>query len=116
MAKLIVLTPVPGVNDDVGRVHFSNGVAEIDDTVHAAELNYMRNAGYIIREPDETAEEPAVDDPQPAAEAGDKPKKTAPVAEWRAYAVTQGLSVEEADALTKNQLVERFASDESEES
>ena len=36
------------------------------------------------------------------------PAKRATVGEWRAFAVDQGMTAEEADGLTKDQLVERF--------
>lgn len=36
------------------------------------------------------------------------PAKSANKPEWVAYAVTQGLSEDEANALTKEQLVERY--------
>ena len=37
------------------------------------------------------------------------PAKSAKVDEWRAFAVSQGMSQEDADAATKDQLLERFA-------
>jgi len=56
MAAYIVRTPVAGSNDAVGAVRFVEGVAQIDDEVHAAELRYFQQAGYTV-EPVE-AEEP----------------------------------------------------------
>lgn len=115
MTRLIVKTPEPGYSGPVGAVLFHQGRAEVDPDLHAAELAYMRNAGYRIEDP-ETADEPAeavAESPEPGAgEPVAKPKKTASVGEWRAYATSQGLTDEEADALTKNQLVERFADEE----
>lgn len=112
MSRYIVRTPAPGHTGNVGAVHFQDGVAEVNDETHAAELAYMHHAGYHIRPADEAETEV---DETAAAEvdsAAAKPKKTAPVGDWRVYATTQGLSAEEADALTKNQLVERFADEE----
>lgn len=37
-----------------------------------------------------------------------RPGRNAPKTEWVGYAVSQGLGVDEADALTKNDLIERF--------
>ena len=114
MARLIVTAPAAGYTGDVGAVHFRDGVAEADTVNHSAELTYMRNAGYLIDEPPEV--EAPDDSAEPAEELAQpsKPKVAQPVADWRAYAVSKGLSVDEADAMTKNQLVERFT-DESED-
>jgi hypothetical protein len=43
--------------------------------------------------------------------AGDElqlPSKAAPKNEWVGYAVSQGMSVDDADAMTKNDLIEKF--------
>jgi hypothetical protein len=48
MAAFIVRTPVAGATDTVGAVHFSDGVAQVDDETHAAELRYFRQAGYVV--------------------------------------------------------------------
>lgn len=111
MTKHIVATPAPGHTGQVGGVHFQDGVAEIDDTTHAAELAYMRGAGYDVREvvAESSAPEDEPELSEPVESDAAKPKKTAAVGEWRVYATTQGMSAEDADALTKNQLVERFA-------
>lgn len=54
----------------------------------------------------ETAPEPA---PTPAAPAQDgPPARNDPKDDWIAYAVTQGLSHDEADGMTKADLVDRF--------
>lgn len=55
---VIVRTPQAGANDVVGSVTFREGVAELDEHVHAAELRYFRAAGYTIEEPAEAPEEP----------------------------------------------------------
>ena len=113
MSRYVVIAPAPGHTGPVGGVHFQDGVAEVDDATHGAELAYMRNAGYDVREATSAAEANVGLTPDEVAAMGqsdltEKPKKTAPVAEWRAYAVSKGLSAEEAEGLTKNQLVERF--------
>jgi hypothetical protein len=106
VGRYIVSTPASDHTGIVGGVHFMNGTAEVDDATHGAALAYMRAAGYVIRDADQATD---VVEPDVAEfEVGGKPKKNAPVGEWRAYAQTKGLSAEEAEGLTKNQLVERF--------
>lgn len=128
MSRFLVQTPEPDHTGLVGNVYFQGGVAEVDDVVHAAELGYMRAAGYHIQAvgsagADEMIEaaglavdEPAPDEPIAGATGPEvvKPKKAAAVGDWRAYAQSQGMSAEDADAMTKNQLVERFADSEEE--
>lgn len=122
MAKVKVATPVPGYTGSVGGVHFANGEALVDEDTHAAELGYFRASGYFVADDAEAAEVPpvgvdeeAVDD---AADSGDEadddavrtPAKNAKAATWRAWAVEHGgMSAEEAGALSRDQLVERFA-------
>jgi hypothetical protein len=116
VTKHRVETPEPGHSGLVGGIYFQDGVAVVDDTTHANALGYMRGAGYRVHEVAHEVAAPEVE-PEPSALDGSdtaKPKKAAPVGEWRAYATTQGMSVEDADALTKNQLVERFADSEEE--
>ncbi|GAB4582618.1 hypothetical protein [Nocardia sp. IFM 10818] len=45
----------------------------------------------------------------PAATVAERPKKTAPAAEWEAYAVARGMSPEDAAALTRAELIAKFA-------
>lgn len=55
MAIVTVRTPEPGVNDTVGAVTFVDGVAQVDEDLHAAELRYFRGAGYNVEQPEAAA-------------------------------------------------------------
>ena len=43
-----------------------------------------------------------------------QPRKSGSAADWRAYAIANGMSPEEAETFTRDQLVERFTSEETE--
>jgi hypothetical protein len=58
MAKYKVTTPAAGHTGAVGKVHFVDGVAEVDGETHAAELAYFHAQGYGVEEV-ESAESPA---------------------------------------------------------
>lgn len=51
-----ITTPEPGAKGELGRVTFVDGAVELDGSVHTAELNYCRNAGYGIEPLDDEAE------------------------------------------------------------
>lgn len=123
MATLRVRTPVPDYSGSVGAVHFSGGQGLADTELHAAEIAYFHARGYVV---EEFVEEPE-DKPEPAAELepeGDAdedvedapvppPAKNAATAAWQTWAVEHGgLSEEDAAAMTRDQLVERFANSE----
>lgn len=114
MTQFKVTTIVPGFTGDVGTVHFADGVALVDDEKDAATLAYCRGAGYAVEaaadepaEPDEEVDEP---DENPAA---DMPKKSASTEAWQTWAVEHGgMEADEALTLSRDQLVERFTSNE----
>lgn len=56
MARYHVRTPVPGVNDQIGGVVFTDGVALVDEETDAAVLAYCRGAGYTVEPADEQAD------------------------------------------------------------
>lgn len=124
MTLLKVTTVVADYTGFCGRVEFTQGTGYADPDKHAAELLYMRANGYTIEEL------PGTEDPEDSAAAGDagpqepsdsepgeagapvKPRRSASAAAWRAYALTQGMTAEEADSLNRDQLAERFADPE----
>jgi hypothetical protein len=110
MARYRVSTPVPGANDKIGDVVFTDGVALVDEDADAAVLAYCRGAGYSV----ELADEQTVEAEEPAGEeSAATPKKSASTEAWRAWAVEHGgMSAEEAETLSRDQLVERFTSTE----
>lgn len=118
MATHRISTPIPGVSGafgKVGAVEFVDGHADIDETEHAAELRYFRDAGYLIEPIGQT--EP---DDEPIVEAdvdGDDviealPKKSASAEVWRAFAVAHDMDQTEADGLSRDALVAHYTSKE----
>jgi hypothetical protein len=57
MAAWTVTTPVPGWTGDVGGVHFSDGVAVLDDEANGPALAYCMAAGYGVELAGEEATE-----------------------------------------------------------
>lgn len=92
-----ITTPEPEFRGEVAGVVFTDGAGETDNR---AALAYFSRKGYGVH-PIEAA---------PAATDG-KPRKSASKADWLAYAVAQGVAEADADQLTRDQLVERFANE-----
>ena len=116
-----VRTPEPGHVGEVGGVVFVDGEAVVD---HGPALAYFRSAGYHITSIDEpTAAEPTesavpvdpaepVDVDGPAAESsqpgGERPRDNASTETWRAYAIDHGMTPEEVENLSRDDLVARY--------
>jgi len=103
-----ISTPIAGHTGSVGAVHFVDGVAELDDATHPAEVAYCRGAGYHLEELDEPepVEEPVVED-------GAMPKKSASTDVWRAWAVEHGgMDAEEANTFSRDELVAHFTTED----
>ncbi|GAA0738748.1 hypothetical protein GCM10010199_62130 [Dactylosporangium roseum] len=92
----------------------TQGVGFADTEVHAAEIAYCRRNGYTVTELEdvEPVTEPADNVEEPAEVP--MPRRSGSAEAWRAYAVAHGVSAEEANELSRDQLVERFTSEESE--
>lgn len=100
MAKFLVTTPNPAFSGLLGAVMFNEGRAVVDEDTHPAEMAYC-HARYTV-EPyvaEAPAEEEAVDP---------MPRKSASKADWKAYAIANGMDEAEAEALNRDQLVELF--------
>lgn len=115
MTRVRITTPVADHSGVVGNVFITDGVAHADTDLHAAEIAYCRRNGYTVEElPDEpagdSADEEFADEEQPGEDK--PPRRNGSVQAWRAYAVAHGLTADEAEQLTRDQLVERFASTE----
>jgi hypothetical protein len=130
----LVRTPVPGVNDTVGKVTFVDGIAKVEDD--ATELTYFRSAGYAIDDFDEALDAAKSNDEDPAAADGLEdlatqpgnqdedplvlrdvdgdgvdevlPRKSASTDTWRAFAVEHGMHEDAAKAMTRDELVAHF--------
>ena len=103
MGSYTVVAPCIVTVDGKSQHHTRTGrVVEVDD----AEAAPLVDAGQLA--PRERPA-PPVDDPEPV----DKPKQAAPKASWVQYAVHgapegERISEDEAEAMTKAELVERF--------
>jgi hypothetical protein len=112
MALITVRAPQP-VTEVVCGVPFAEGVAQVDPAIdgHRRALLYFTQAGYSIEEPveDVPVEEPKrVFEPLPGS-----PSRGASKADWKVFATTgapEGLQLteEQAEALTRDQLAEKY--------
>jgi hypothetical protein len=106
MAKFLVKTPVPGYSGTLGGVQFHDGRTVIDEDLHPAELAYCRGK-YVVEPFDGT--EPAAAEAQDArGDASAMPRKSASKGDWVAYATAHGMTAEEAEAFSRDQLAELF--------
>jgi len=95
--KFTVTAPVATFNGDVAALVFRDGKATADSRSDARALAYCRRHGYGV-EPVEGSQ--TIDD--------DRPKTTDVKADWVAYAVKQGATEDDADAMTKADLVAKY--------
>lgn len=110
-----ITAPVANYRGDLAGLIFRAGSAEADSENDFAALEYCRRRGYTV-EPITDAEPPEAEDSQdaePQSVGVERPKDYAPKPEWVAYAAnhpdeSRRLSVEDADALTKAELVELY--------
>jgi hypothetical protein len=131
--KFDVRTPVADFTGVVGSVGFAMGRAIVDSDTHPAELAYFRTAGYHVSEiapspvwalsevreslglsPEQVMDMRAAD--ETAKTETPKPRRNGSAEAWRAYAIAQGVSPDEANTLTRDQLAERFADPDEETS
>lgn len=108
MSRYRVTTPVPDFTGVVGNCAFSNGAYE--GPVQAGPLAYFQGAGYTVEQLDVPAEEPAAE-PAVVEDGGSPeppplPAKSANKPEWVAAAVARGIDPANAEAATKEQLIE----------
>ncbi|MCW2900307.1 MAG: hypothetical protein JWO67_2572 [Streptosporangiaceae bacterium] len=126
-----ITTPEPGWTGQIGTVNFADGAAECEADADAAALYYFRQAGYGVEEVAEPspaeriaalrAELAALEAQEPDVIVdvnGDGvsetlPKKSASADAWRAFAVKYGMSQEEADGLSRDDLIARYAKEDS---
>lgn len=101
MGLVKIATPVPDYSGSVGGIRFDHGRAEVDEDRFAAEVAYCRARGYTVTDLAPAGEEPS-------GEGAELPKKSASTDVWRAYAVEHGMTADEANALSRDQLAERF--------
>ncbi len=110
MAQVRIRTLVPGYSGSLGALQFVDGEAVADEATHAAEIAYCRDRGYLF-----PGNAPEREQPQDGEAEGDDtpmPRRSASRAAWEAYALAHGMTADEAKDLSRDQLVERFTSNE----
>lgn len=114
MAIITVRAPQP-VTEVVCGVPFVEGVARVDPSIDAQRraLLYFTQAGYSIDDPAEPNEDQAAVVPvEPVAVP--MPSRAGSKADWVAYATQEApidgekLTAERAEAMTRDQLVEKY--------
>lgn len=106
MAVYRVFTPAAGFNGPRAGVQFRDGVAVVDtdDEMQARALAYFYRRGYRVELRAEQGDQAGGHRPS-----ADPPAQSAPKADWVAWAVAAfGLTQEEAEALTKADLIARY--------
>jgi hypothetical protein len=128
----IVRTPEPGHTGYVGKVHFVDGVAKVDDD--AQELTYFRSAGYQVDD-EEVAVEAAANEADATeleeldAQSGTSlpdgeqveyadvdgdgipdqlPRGNASVETWREFATSHGMDPDEANSKSRDELFAHY--------
>jgi len=94
-----VTAPVKGVNATVAGVLLADSVGETDSEAAVA---YFRRHGYTVVPLAVPATEPAEEAP------AELPARSASKSTWVAYATRAGMTADEADQLTRDQLAERY--------
>ncbi|GAA1026836.1 hypothetical protein GCM10009557_05950 [Virgisporangium ochraceum] len=107
---LKITAPKPVTAKVVG-VAFVDGVATVDEVQHRAAVAYFRrHRGYIVQPVDD----PQATEPAGADETGGgqppagPPTRSASKGDWVKHATAQGMTEADAEALTRDQLAERF--------
>lgn len=98
-----ITAPVSGYTGTVAGVTLANGTAE---TASKTAIAYFRRHGYTVEAVEEA---PAVEATEDDDQGPGRPVKSATKADWKAYAIAQGVSEEDAEAATRDQLAERYA-------
>jgi len=111
MAYVVKAPLVQAKKTDGSYVHVYAG-GTLPDDVDDTQLKQLLKSEMVV-EGDavtdaEGAAEPDDAEPEPT-EVGEKPAGNASHDEWVAYAVAQGVDQEEAEALSRDQLRDRFA-------
>lgn len=96
-----ISTPVADFTGVVANCAFGQG--KYEGEVEPGPLHYFQGAGYTVEVLDETPVETAAEDT-----ADPLPGKAASKGDWVTAAVARGMSTEDAEKLTRDQLVEHL--------
>lgn len=99
-----VIKPLVLVPDETGAIQYLYQGSVVPSYVGADRRKVLRDEGYIAAE---GAAVPVASPSQPADDA--KPAKSGSKADWKAYALSQGMSEEEAEAATRDDLAAKYS-------
>lgn len=88
-------------------IHNVGDEIDIDDA-KADRLVNIGYAAYVDRDDPHLATIDLDDDNQPAADNSDTPTKSAVKADWVAHAIAQGANETDAEAMTKQELIDTY--------
>lgn len=105
--QYLVTAPTPEYTGLVAGVAFAAGRATVDDSSPGVRraLGYFRRRGYRV-EPAPVAVSAEQPDPEPVDPL--PPARSASKTDWVRYAVSQGMTDADADAMTRDQLAEAY--------
>ncbi len=109
--RYTIQAPERRFNGQVAGVAFADGRAEVDGDAHARALAYFRRKGYDVTAVATKRTGAAKTSDTSTQAEDDMPRKSASKADWKAYAIANGMDEAEAETLSRDQLVERFASE-----
>ena len=113
MAIFRITTPAPGYAGKVGNVQFTDGAAVVDGDTYPGEYAYFVAQGYGVEPVEAADDEPAeIVDVDGDGVPEELPRRSASTAAWREFAVAHGMTQEEADGLSRDELVARYSKEE----
>lgn len=100
------------VTEKIVGVAFADGEAELNSDTQAAALAYFQRHGYGVEQLDDAgpvaAAAGAPAGPEQPPGPPEQPKKSASADVWRAYAVAQGMPSDQAEQMTRDELVATY--------
>lgn len=100
-----ITAPVSGYTGTVAGVTLANGTAETDNETA---ISYFRRHGYTVAPVEEPETDEGQGDDVPPVGPLARPAKSASKEAWKAFAVSQGMSEEDAETATRDQLADRY--------
>lgn len=109
MPRYTVTGPVALLTDSAGKIHYYYKDATLPEDMREDERKRLLDLG-LIGEIDDGGLLVAVvaEAPASSTDTVERPKLTAPKSAWDDYAVSRGMSREEAESLGKSELIERL--------
>jgi hypothetical protein len=112
--RLIVTGPVALVTDSAGKIHYYYNGAPLPEDIKDGERDRLLESG-LIGECDENGypvnrtAESGTSTAEVSSGAVDRPLRSAPASAWVEYAIDQGMDRQEAEGLSKADLIDRLS-------